>query len=240
MQLGRFVPPLIVAAGLLAALPARGEGPPAAAPAPLEEVRPLLEGFVVDKVLDVREAEIPGFWLVTVEVGGRTGVAYLDPSRQFLFSKVAEIKTVDLSKIPLDDAVVYGKRDAKHRVIVFDDPECPFCIKLHAEVKKVVAQRDDVAFFVKMFPLAMHPKAKDKAKAILCAKGKGAQLLEDSFAGKDLPPPTCETGQVDENIRLAAELGIGSTPTLIFPNGRVAPGFKAAEKILEILDALPK
>lgn len=219
-----------------------------------DEAAKLLSG-VVEKVTGVAEAAPKGLWIVDVEGGGRKGVVYIDFSKKYIFSgNVIDIATranltqehaieknrIDVSKIPLDDAVVFGKRDAKQRMIVFDDPECPYCIKLHAEIKKAVEQRPDVAFFVKLFPLAMHPKAKDKAKAILCAKEKGAQLLEDSFAGKDLPPATCETNQVEENIKLAGELGIGSTPTLVFPDGRVVPGYQPAEKILQALDAKPK
>jgi thiol:disulfide interchange protein DsbC len=216
-----------------------------------EEAAKLLSG-IVEKVTGVTEAQPKGLWAVDVEGGGRKGVVYVDFSKKYLISgNVLELATrenltqahvieknrVDVSKIPLDDAVVFGKRDAKNRIIVFDDPECPYCIKLHAEVKKVVEQRDDVAFFIKMFPLAMHPKAKDKAKAILCDKEKAAQLLEDSFAGKELPAAACESNQVEENIKLAGQLGIGSTPTLVFPDGRVMPGFRPADKILEALEA---
>lgn len=214
-----------------------------------------LLGGAVEKVNGVAEAVPRGLWIVDVEGGGRKGVVYIDFSKKYLFSgsvidiatrdnltqaHVIEQNRIDVSRIPLGDAVVIGKRDAAHRIIIFDDPECPYCIRLHAEVKKVVEQRPDVAFFVKMFPLAMHPKAKDKAKAIVCAGDRGAQLLEDSFAGKELPAPACETQQVEENIKLAGQLGIGSTPTLVFPDGRVMPGFKPSEKILEILDGKPR
>lgn len=217
----------------------------------VEGAQKLLTG-IVDRVVEVSESEVKGFWTVDVEgAGGRKGVLYVDYSKKYLLSgALVDVATkanltqehminsnrVDFSKIPLGDAVVIGKPEAPNKVVIFDDPECPFCVKLHTEVKKVVETRPDVAFYVKMFPLAMHPTAKDKAKAILCGKEKAAQLLEDSFAGKPLPPATCETNQVEENIKLAGQLGITGTPALVFPDGRVVPGFRPADKILEYID----
>jgi thiol:disulfide interchange protein DsbC len=64
------------------------------------------------------------------------------------------------------------------------------------------------------------------------------KLLDDAFSGKDIPPPSCETTQIDENIRLAESLGITGTPTLILENGMVIPGFLESEKLLEIIDSI--
>ncbi len=100
-------------------------------------------------------------------------------------------------------------------------------------MKQVIAQRKDIAFYVKMFPLPMHKGAYDKAKAIVCEKSLG--LLEDAFAGKELPKPTCETKAVDESMELARKLGINGTPALIFPDGRLIPGYKDAKSIMELI-----
>ena len=41
---------------------------------------------------------------------------------------------------------------------------------------------------------------------------------------------------IDENLRVGREIGVRSTPTLVFPGGRVMPGFKTAEKIADLLE----
>lgn len=74
----------------------------------------------------------------------------------------------------------------------------------------------------------------DKAKAILCENSM--ELLEKSFAGEQLPAPSCDTDQVDKNIALAKANRVSSTPTLIFPDGRVIKGYKPPEKIVELLN----
>ncbi len=100
-------------------------------------------------------------------------------------------------------------------------------------MKKVIAERKDVVFYVKMFPLPMHKGAYDKAKAIVCEKS--ITLLEDAFAKKEIPKPKCDTKVIDENIALAQKLGISGTPALIFPDGKVVPGAVDAKALMEMI-----
>jgi len=133
----------------------------------------------------------------------------------------------------LADALLLGKPAAKTKVIVFTDPECPYCRKLHEELKEVVRRNPEVAFLIKLFPLKMHPNAYDISKSIVC--NNSMEYLELSFAGKPVPAPNCEIPVVDQTIALAGELGIRSTPTLVLPDGRVIPGYRKAEAILTII-----
>jgi thiol:disulfide interchange protein DsbC len=197
----------------------------------VEEAGQLLKGLV-DGVTAVRDGNIKGFWQLDVTARGRPMQVYLDYGKKTLVANPMVVRA-DTARIPLGDAVVVGKADAPVKIVVFDDPECPFCQKLQPEMRKTVEARPDVAFFIKMFPLASHPKAKEKARAIVCEKS--LQLLEDSLAGKEIPPAKCEAKAVDENIKLAAELGVNSTPTLIFPDGKLRPGYLPSDKILELL-----
>ena len=98
-------------------------------------------------------------------------------------------------------------------------------------MKRVIKERKDIAFYIKMYPLPMHKEAYDKAKAIVCEKSLA--LLDDAFEKKPLPKPTCETTVLDENIKLAQKLGISGTPALIFPDGKIVPGAVDAKTIIE-------
>lgn len=196
------------------------------------------------QINDVRLSQIKGLWEVEVSQGDKLFIVYVDFAKKYLvegrFTELAQLgeskplKKVDLKKIPLDNAVVLGNAKADKKVIVFDDPDCPYCAKLHEEVKKIIAKRNDVAFYVKMYPLPMHPNAYDKSKTIVCQKS--AKLLDDAFTGKKLPAPDCETNEVDNNIKLAEELGIAGTPAIILPDGRLLPGYAPADALLELID----
>jgi len=216
-----------------------------------DEAKALLGGFG-DSIGAIEEAEVPGLWLVEVEKQGKIFPVFVDFSKQYLITgdvmrledrenvtrkAYFERNPVDVKRIPLKDALLLGKQSAKTKVIVFTDPECPYCKKLHEELQKVVAQRSDIAFLIKLFPLKMHPNAYPKSKSIVCSKSM--EMLEDSFAGKQVPILPCDAPAVDETIRLAGELGITSTPTMVLPDGRLKPGFKTADKIIEMLDGKP-
>ncbi len=100
-------------------------------------------------------------------------------------------------------------------------------------MKKIIEKRNDIAFYIKMFPLPMHPGAYEKAKAIVCEKS--LSLLDDAFEKKQLPKPKCETPVIDENLKLAEKLGITGAPTLIMPDGRVMSGYREADALIQLI-----
>jgi len=206
------------------------------------------------KVLSVESAPVNGLWEAAFESAGKKGIAYIDfAGKNVVFGSIVnvatktnltkkkfdEINKIDVSLIPLDDAIVMGNSMAKHKVIVFDDPDCPYCAKLHQELKQVVEQRKDIAFYFKMFPLVqLHPQAYKKSTAIVCEKSneKALGLLEDVFANRTIPEPSCETKVIDENIKLAKKLGITGTPFLILGDGRVVSGALKADELIKMID----
>ncbi|MDA8087684.1 MAG: hypothetical protein M0Z75_13380 [Nitrospiraceae bacterium] len=89
------------------------------------------------KVLGVAKSKVGGLWEVTFEFMGKKSVIYVDYAKKHLIQgSIIDIKTkaditsermsqlnkVDVSKIPLSDALILGKANAPIRVIVFDDP----------------------------------------------------------------------------------------------------------------------
>ena len=103
-----------------------------------ESAESALKGIIPDvKILDIRPAQVEGLWEVAIETRGQKGVVYLDSTGHYgVFGSILDLKTktnftqernselnkVDVSQIPLDDAIVMGDKNAKYRIIVFDDP----------------------------------------------------------------------------------------------------------------------
>jgi thiol:disulfide interchange protein DsbC len=100
-------------------------------------------------------------------------------------------------------------------------------------MKKIINEKKDIAFHIKMFPLKSHPEAYEKSKSIVCEKS--ITLLEDAYEKKLLPKPKCETTAVDENIKLGQKLGITSAPTLILPDGRVIVGYIDDKTLIDLI-----
>lgn len=104
-----------------------------------DQARDLLKELVPDiKILEIKAGPMKGLWEVDMESGGKKGLFYVDFSKKNLIAgNVIDIKTkanytkesfdrlnkVDFSQIPLDNALVMGSKDAKYKIVVFDDPE---------------------------------------------------------------------------------------------------------------------
>ena len=214
-----------------------------------EEAGKLL-GNAVDNVVGVLQGPFPGIWEVDVARDGKTYPIYLDYSLKYLFNgqfirladmenltglRYQDLNRVDVSSIPLKDAIVVGNRKAKKGVIVLSDPTCPYCVKLHGEIRKAVEKDPEAAFYVMPYPRNRNDKATyRKCLAVVCAKSE--KLLDDAYAGKELPAPSCKSDAVDETMKLAERLKIQGTPTMILPDGRMISGSMAADALLSLLN----
>lgn len=226
----------------------------------LKEATTLLKG--IDKILAVEFSELPGFWTVDAEKSGQKFPIFIDFSKKYILAgsiikiatgedltqqritklnngkpaapQSAAVKKVDSKSIPLDDAILLGTADAKTKVIVFTDPECPYCKKLHVEMQEVVKADPNISFLIKLMPLKMHPNAYGLSKTILCSANP-LSVLEAVFSGAPVAASACPTTKVDESMATAERLGIASTPTLILPDGTLLPGYKKAPDLLKAL-----
>ena len=108
-----------------------------------EQAKIILNDLIPNvKVIHVQPAPITGLWEIGIDMEGRKAIVYLDYAKKNIISpatrgEVINIKTktsltqesfqkinkVDVSQIPLTNALVMGDKTAKHKVIVFDDPD---------------------------------------------------------------------------------------------------------------------
>lgn len=217
----------------------------------LKEAAALLKD--VGEVKSVKNAAVKGLYEVIVEREGRQGLAYIDYSKKFLipgpiFSLVSKApiteppqpprkdpQKVSLASIPLDHTILVGNPKGTKKLIVFTDPDCPYCRRLHEELKKLVALRPDVAIYVKMYPLPMHANAYDKARSLV--ESGSSEMLDAVMSGKALPVPARDESKkiVDASISFANSIGVNSTPTIVLPDGTVSPGARNAESLSELL-----
>ncbi len=187
-------------------------------------------------------AAIPGLY----EIQSRGNIFYTDATGDHLISghifstrdrkdltatRLEDINRVDWNKLPLKDAVVSGDPNGTP-VAIFTDPECPYCRRLEQELPKVKG----VKVYTFLFPLVqIHPESRAKAEAIWCSKDQHKTLqdimLKDTPLNK-IKSAKCRT-PIDNNLELAASLGITGTPTLIAHDGRKRAGGMSAEKLMQ-------
>src|SRR3989338_9283209 len=204
-------------------------------------------GILKIEVSDIKISPVKGLWEVEGIQNGNKVRVYIDFSKKYIvvinkfipvdaIGKPPPIRKIDLNLLPLTDALVMGNPLARKRVVVFTDPDCPYCKKFHTEMKEIIKKSKDIVFYIKLFPLVnVHPESYEKSKTISCKNS--LKLLDDAIEGKKLQKPDCDTKAVDENIRLAERLGINVTPTIILPDGSMVPGFIDSTTLLQLMEA---
>ena len=104
-----------------------------------QKVRESLQRLIPGtSILSIQPAPLEGFWEAVINDRGKKTVIYVDPKREYIIAgsiihiasrtdltkrKLDEINKIDVSMIPLDDALIMGDPKAKHKVIVFNDPD---------------------------------------------------------------------------------------------------------------------
>jgi thiol:disulfide interchange protein DsbC len=211
----------------------------------IKEAGELVSGLSV-KVKSVAMSPMHGFFEVSAERDGKEGLIFIDFGKKYLMQgamvKISDLKSskpvrseqVDVTKLMRLNAVRMGNANASKQIFVFSDPDCPFCRQMHKELQKLVAE-NDVAVYIKPYPLAIHPEAFKKAQTIL--ESGSLDYLNMAFTGEDIPEPKDSNNKsaVEEIIGLAKTLGIKGTPAILLPDGRIETGFRSAEAIKKLL-----
>jgi len=207
-------------------------------------------------VKSVKDAPAKGLFELYVEKDGKQGIVYIDYGKKHLMqgmivdlktlqpvsahaqelSQTKQVTSVDITKIPVDKAVIMGNPKGSKKLFVFTDPDCPYCRKGHLELKKLATIAPDVAIYIMLFPLPMHPGAYDKARTVL--ETKNLELLDKAFDGKEVPKPANENSKpaIDEIIAFGNANGITGTPTMVMPDGKIEVGMRDAETLRKMLE----
>ena len=104
-----------------------------------DEAQNIVQGGIpASNVLEINPGPVKGVWEIVFEVRGQKGIVYVGLSKELLISgdifdlkakrnltgeKLANLNRIDISKIPLDEALRMGDANAPKKVIVFTDPD---------------------------------------------------------------------------------------------------------------------
>ncbi|MBS0286083.1 MAG: DsbC family protein [Proteobacteria bacterium] len=143
-----------------------------------------------------------------------------------------------LKNLGQENMIIFSPKNPKYTVTVFTDVDCGYCRKMQSEMGKInnlgIAVRylafprsgPDTPTFNKMVSVWC---AKDKNKALAAAKSDGS--VDDI---------TCPNNSVLKDLELGMQLGVSGTPTIIFEDGTMIPGYLPPDKLLEVAKQLKK
>ncbi|MDB5933266.1 MAG: thiol:disulfide interchange protein [Massilia sp.] len=174
------------------------------------------------------------------EVRTNGDIFYTDETARYLFvgkvmdlttlqdltrARVDQISSIKFSELPLGDAIKTVKGNGKRVMAVFEDPNCPYCKKLHVTLKGI----DNVTVYTFLLNI-LSDDSVVKAKNIWCAPDRALawqRWIEDNQAAP-VAPASCATPH-EKIIALGHKLRIVGTPTIYFADGsRAGSGFDVA------------
>jgi thiol:disulfide interchange protein DsbC len=203
--------------------------------------------FKVEKV-----TKTPYAGLYEVFMGGQ--IIYTDEKLSFLIAegrlvdpktkkditgeRLEELTKIDFSALPLNQAIKVVKGNGSRKLVVFSDVDCPYCKRLE---RNELSNITDVTIYTFLYPIEqLHPDAANKSASIWCAKDRVKAwedwILRDQLAssagGCDVP--------LEKVGELARKIGVTSTPTLIFSDGKRMLGAQPYKEIERMLSATKK
>ena len=149
--------------------------------------------------------------------------------------RLEELTKIDFNSLPLDKAIKVVKGNGSRKIAVFSDVDCPYCKRLE---RNELSHITDVTIYTFLYPLEqLHPDAAEKSKLIWCAANR-EQAWNDWILHDKLPKSAGNCDVPLEDIgELARKVGVASTPTLIFSDGKRMMGAQPYKAIEEAMRA---
>jgi thiol:disulfide interchange protein DsbC len=140
-------------------------------------------------------------------------------------ARADELAAIRFADLPLDLAIKTVKGNGQRVMAVFEDPNCPYCRKLH----QTLGQIDNVTVYTFLLNILSDDSAA-KSKNIWCAPDRSLAWQQWMTEAKPAPgaPAACITPN-EQVLALGRKLHVQGTPTIYFADGsRSGSGFDAA------------
>lgn len=199
------------------------------------------------EIVSLNATPLPNIYEVELNTGE---VLYSDISGDYLFAgdmyqtttagllnlsagKRQERNVEKIAQIPESEMIVFTPDVIKATITVFTDVDCTYCRALHRDLDKIMAAGIQVRYVA-------YPRGGENAESytkmisVWCADDRKKSLTQ-AKNGQNIPEATCDS-PVLAHYNLGNELGISGTPALIFPDGRVIPGYLETDRLAAMLN----
>jgi thiol:disulfide interchange protein DsbC len=162
-----------------------------------------------------------------------TGHLYDTRTQEDLTAKRSdEVLRVDFSSLPLQLAFKVVRGDGSRPVAIFEDPNCPYCKKLEREIRTL----NNTTIYVFLYPI-LSDDSVAKSNQIWCSRDPAMAWSKLMIDGQqpEKQADGCKT-PVDDVLALGHRLSVTGTPTLVFGDGRRAPGMIPLDRVEQMMN----
>jgi len=208
----------------------------------LERLQPYLPNITAEHI---HSSQIDGFYEVLVQTPTLDVIYVSENGRYIIQGNITDLDTMKslsvirlnslrkqlIEQIPEYDKIAFKAENEQHVIHVFTDVDCPYCVKLHANM----GEMNDLGITVKYIasPLEqLHPYAQYAMEKIWCAEDR-AQAIHDYKTRRIVPDSEDCSNPVAKQIALAQQLGVNGTPSIFFENGGNLPGYQDPSALLQ-------
>lgn len=183
---------------------------------------------------------IAGHYVFYVDSSGRYAflgnMVDLTTKQSLTKVRVEQLSVVDWNKLPLNIALQQVIGRGERKIVVFTDPDCPFCHRLEEDI---IPKLNNVTVYYFLFPLEIHANAKNDAKKILCSETPDKTLIAWMRNYVALPSRTECRGAA--NLATMIDVGknvaaVQAVPAIILQNGKVLSGVVPADYLNQMID----
>jgi thiol:disulfide interchange protein DsbC len=144
-----------------------------------------------------------------------------------------------VSNIEEDTMIVFSPEKVKHSITVFTDIDCGYCRKMHREMDDYMAEGIEIRYLA--YPRSgINTPSYFKATGVWCADDRKQALTDAKNGGKVIKTKTGCKHPVKDHMAVAEVVGVTGTPTLVFEDGQVIPGYLPAKRLIKFLDSKGK
>lgn len=144
-------------------------------------------------------------------------------------TEVRSSQSLDVTSLPLSDAIKSVRGNGSRTMYVFSDPACPYCRKLEAEIAKL----NDVTVYTFLLPF----QGRAAPLAIWCSNNRTdlwARFMQTNDRSLLNADAQCEH-PLDRNLALANRMGVAATPAIMFADGFKIDGYVDVSELEEQL-----
>lgn len=213
------------------------------------EVRTAISKLVPgEKGLEIRPSSIENM----LEVRSGSNVFYVSNDGEFLVNgplyaltggenltenRLSEYRKTLLEDISAIQPVEYPAKNAKQKITVVTDIDCPYCRHLHQELEQYHEAGLDIDYVMLPRSGKNSPSYVKTVNAICAAQPDLA--ITAAMNGETPEPAQCDH-PIDKHMEMAQALGAASTPNIILPDGTLIRGYKTASELSQLLAATPQ